>query len=561
MKMLKFNINSIKGRVILLLSTFLSLMVITNIFVLSQNVSVQKLGKGVKDVTLPLALNGQEIILGLNKTSSIQRAYYINRNDTLLSQRAKLWEKDILPALSQLSAIKNVLDLKENVERIEKLELLIPKFQSIQEEIEQELASIIPPEIQVSLGDTIESEKNDELVQALLAREDQKKRFSEQISKKLDPLKAEIERAIDPLLDTEKDYLDKNIGDLNESVANTNYILIFLSFIGLALPLAITFFLFKQLGTSIKRPTTLLDNLSRGRLSDGLSESSDELNQVIKAGNRLNQNLAEASRFAKQIGEGNLEGDFSPAGKEDVLGNALVQMRDKLKEVSEEDKRRHWVTNGINELGIIIRQDQTDLNNLAHNILKFLIKYLEANQGALFIVNDSDQEDYYLEAKAIYAWGRKKHIEKGIRLGEGIAGQVWQEQETTYLKKVPEDYVSIASGLGEANPTNVIVIPLKYNEQVYGVLELASFETFLPYQIEFLENIAETMASSLASVKTNDKTKRLLEQTQEQAESIRAQEEEMRQNLEELQATQEAMQRKQMDLEAANEKLRQNEKA
>src|SRR5690606_14633249 len=126
-------------------------------------------------------------------------------------------------------------------------------------------------------------------------------------------------------------------------------------------------------------------------------------------------------------------------------------------------------------------------------------------------------------------------------------GTVWQEGELTYLTDIPEDYVQITSGLGKANPRSILVVPLKLNEDVLGVIEIASFKEYEAYQIEFIKKLSENVASTISTSKINRRTKILLEQTQQQAEEMRAQEEEMRQNMEELSATQEEMKRKEQE--------------
>ncbi|MEM8967446.1 MAG: GAF domain-containing protein [Bacteroidota bacterium] len=543
---LQLDRNSIKGRITFLIATFIVLLSITIAFVLLQNSNVLKLGKGVKDITLPLALNGQEILLSLNKASAVQKAYFISRNQNLISQRQAIWEKDIYPSLDVLIGLKKNLDLKDNIERIEKLEELIPKYDELQQEVDDYLSKNRELSIEAINTDIVDSSAISELINLYEANTEDKAYFANIIRKKIDPIKDQIEAAIDPLLVTETEYIYENIGNLNKSVSRTSLILIALSLSTVFLSLLIAYFLFKRLEQSIATPTQLLVKLSQGELTEQLKESSDELNAVILAGNKLNQNLRAASIFAEQIGEGNLEGDFQPTGNTDVLGNALVQMRDRLKKVAEEDQKRNWTVNGLNQLGTILRKDQSDLELLSNNILIFLIKYIEANQGVLFLVNEEDKENIHLEQVAMYAWERTKYLNATIKPGDGIVGQAWQEKEITYLKEIPEDYISIRSGLGKATPKNIVVLPLVYNEQVYGILEIGSFKEVQDFQIEFLESLSETIASTLSSIKMNNQTKLLLEQTQEQAENIRAQEEELRQNLEEMEATQEAMRRAQI---------------
>jgi PAS domain S-box-containing protein len=201
--------------------------------------------------------------------------------------------------------------------------------------------------------------------------------------------------------------------------------------------------------------------------------------------------------------------------------------------------------------GEILRTNNNDLNKLADEIISSLVKYLKANQGALYIIDDSTTEDEQtMSMKACYAWDKKKFINQKIFKGEGLSGQSWQEGDTVYLTDVPQNYVRITSGLGDANPTSVLIVPLKVNDQIFGIVEIASFSSFQEFEIEFVQKIAESIASTISTVKINARTHKLLEESQEMTVQMRAQEEEMRQNMEELQATQEEMQRSQSETES-----------
>jgi methyl-accepting chemotaxis protein len=132
------------------------------------------------------------------------------------------------------------------------------------------------------------------------------------------------------------------------------------------------------------------------------------------------------------------------------------------------------------------------------------------------------------------------------------------EKETIYMTDVPSDYVEITSGLGKATPRCLVLVPMKKEEAVLGVIEIATFEPLEKYQVEFIERVAENVASNLYSIKINNKTTELLEKTQQQAEEMKAQEEEMRQNMEELTATQEQLSHREKELSEELE-LKENE--
>jgi len=106
---------------------------------------------------------------------------------------------------------------------------------------------------------------------------------------------------------------------------------------------------------------------------------------------------------------------------------------------------------------------------------------------------------------------------------ETLLGQVYLEKEKINLTEIPEDYLIITSGLGDASPKHLLLIPLKINEKVEGVLELASFNSFENYQIDFIERICEMLASAITSVKNSENTKQLLQELQFQTESLKAQ--------------------------------------
>jgi PAS domain S-box-containing protein len=306
----------------------------------------------------------------------------------------------------------------------------------------------------------------------------------------------------------------------------------------------------------LQRPTQHLQSLAMGVLSGPLPVGENELAPIVHAANQLSENVVQASSFAKSIGEGNLQVAFQPVSQSDALGNALVQMRQRLLQVAGEDKKRNWTTEGLASFAELLRMANQNRMELADRITAHLVNHVGANQGGLFVVEENGEEAR-LALAACFAYDRKKFIQKHVLPGEGLIGQCYLEKETIYLTDVPENYVQITSGLGQATPRCLLLVPLKLNDAVEGVIELASFHPFESHQIQFVEKVGESIAGTLASAKITDRTRQLLEDAQQQAEEMRAQEEEMRQNMEELQATQEEMHRKEkghlVEIERLNE--------
>lgn len=296
----------------------------------------------------------------------------------------------------------------------------------------------------------------------------------------------------------------------------------------------------------------LIIMLSKGKFASvTLKKGRDEIGRMAQAIEDMLAGLKAKVEFSQNIGKGNYESDFQLLSTEDTMGSALIQMRDNLKQAADEDRKRNWATEGLAKFADILRSGNDNLAQLSDNIITSLVKYMGVTQGALFLINDDNANETFLELVACYAYDRKKYLNKRIQIGEGVTGQCVLEKDTIYMSDIPADYLRITSGLGEALPKNLLIVPLKLNENIFGVVEIASFSTIQPHQIDFVQKLGESIASTISSVKVNGRTKKLLEETQLQAEQMRAQEEEMRQNMEELSATQEEMHRAQRRSEEA----------
>ncbi|MFQ3575886.1 MAG: GAF domain-containing protein [Cytophagales bacterium] len=371
---------------------------------------------------------------------------------------------------------------------------------------------------------------------------------------------SELSMMINEILIKSKDLTLKSqqtmIGYFNViNVANMILMAVFIS-----VGIVTTYLLSQSIIKPVNSLKEILFRLTKGEFPDfDIKISKDEIGEMVNGSKEFVKVLEKRTEFAVEIGKGNYENNFDILSENDVLGKALLQMRDNLKKSAIEDKQRNWITNGVAQLGEILRTENQDLNKLYDSVLKFLVKYTGMNQGGMFVLNEESGEPY-IELVSCFAYDRKKFLTKKIEIGEGLVGQCVQEGQFIFMNDVPDGYVHITSGTGEANPNCIVIMPLKYNDKILGVIELASFKVLEEFEVEFVSKVAESVASSISAVKVNERTRKLLDESKIQAEILRAQEEEMRQNTEELIATQEEMSRRNKELEDVINELRTTQK-
>lgn len=249
-----------------------------------------------------------------------------------------------------------------------------------------------------------------------------------------------------------------------------------------------------------------------------------------------------------KIGNDNLA-EENESALDTETAKALMQLKAKLRVIKLEEQRRVWSAQGI-ALVSEIRKNNAELTEYSFEVISRLIKYLQASQG-LFYAIDHNSKPVHLELLATYAYGKRKYSGEKVIIepGSGLTGQCVLERDLILLTDVPMNYVKITSGLGEALPRCIIIVPLIFRSEVYGVVEIASFQTFDAYQIEFIKKVSEIIAIELSSIRTQQETRRVLEQSQEA---------ELRKTLEEMRATQIEMVQKE---EALGQQLLSTQKA
>jgi putative methionine-R-sulfoxide reductase with GAF domain len=338
--------------------------------------------------------------------------------------------------------------------------------------------------------------------------------------------------------------------DLRE---NVEFILIILFFV-LSL---LTYFVLQNLIFNFRKSVEFLGIAFEKSLNEEVSEL--HMSQVYTDLNVIKDKILSTNLFFLEIREfiGNLvngkldDNRFSLRG--DILSVELENLRLELisnkSEINKreaETRQRDWINSGLSKFNEILRLYSGNLQELSSELITSLVKYISAIQGGIFITNDENTEE--LDLFASFAFNRKKYLDKKIKFGDGLVGTAVTEKRTIYLTELPPDYLEISSGLGDTKPLALLIVPLLRDNQVFGVLEISSFNLFSAAQIEFVEKVADLTALTINTEKINHRTVRLLGESQRKSDELATQEEEMRQNLEELRATQEESKRREAEL-------------
>lgn len=281
---------------------------------------------------------------------------------------------------------------------------------------------------------------------------------------------------------------------------------------------------------------------------------ANEIGQVYSAFKNLVAHLHQITEVTSEISEGKFGKSVEVISESDILGKAINKMKDTLQKSRKRDKERQeeirqesWIRQGLTEFSDILRSHTENEDELARQVVKQLVKYMGLNQAGLFVYNNGKEAPHY-KLTATYAYNRHKYLKKYIKPGEGLVGACAMEKELIYLADIPEDYLEIESGLGGARPKSLVICPLVAEEEVLGIIEMASFRSFEKYHITFLEKLSESIGSSLALTKINLRTKSLLAQSQQQTEKLAIQEKRMRKSVEKLQIAQEESAKKELEM-------------
>lgn len=247
-----------------------------------------------------------------------------------------------------------------------------------------------------------------------------------------------------------------------------------------------------------------------------------------------------------------LEASLNEMKREVELQRQLVA------EEQERNKERIWTDQSLAKFGKLLSLDNDNVERLCGEVLSALVKHLQITGGAIYVFDEDQQL-----LKRVSNFGLAS-AHDDFAPGEGLVGTCFETREAEVINNLPAGFVKVTSGLGEATPTHLVLLPIVHDKLSVGVLELASFAAVPTFHREFLTQLMERVATTINSIQLAHRTFQLLTESKVQAEELRQREEELKQNLEELQAMHEDRDRRTQELEmqiaALKNKLRFNAK-
>jgi PAS domain-containing protein len=354
----------------------------------------------------------------------------------------------------------------------------------------------------------------------------------------------------------------------HKTIKHQKQLIIWLTFsFAIILMVVIIIFYLGRIKKIIHQPLTkILDYISilkSGKLPEKTLQlnTGDEFALISEHLNSIVSMLSEKAAFLKALNHGDLQAKLELSNNEDELGKELLDIQVNTQKAAadrkkhdEETAKRRYINEGLAKFSEITHARYSQISKLTDLFIKELVKYLDAIQGGVFLVNEETNSEELILTSA-FAYDRKKYLTKTVVIGEGLVGTCALERKPIFLTEIPPDYISITSGLGDAPPNNILLLPMLQENNLAGVIELASLNQFQEHQIEFVKQAANNLANTLSSTKINEQTSKLLAQSQEHAQTMAEQEEEMRQNMEELKATQEESSRREEEFKGIAEAL------
>ncbi len=240
--------------------------------------------------------------------------------------------------------------------------------------------------------------------------------------------------------------------------------------------------------------------------------------------NQLAANLTNQMRAIGEVATAVTRGDLSRCiqvearGEVSYLKDNINEMIRNLKETTQKNAQQDWLKTNLARFTRLL-QGQRDLQAVTKLILSELAPLVSAHHGVFYMM-DSQEADARLRMIASYGYRSSRKLPTSFLPGEGLVGQCALEKTRIWLTDVPRDYIVVSSGLGSAPPTNIVVLPILFEQQVKAVIEIASLDRFTETHLSFLDQLMESIGVVLNTIEANSRTESLLTQSQSLAQEL-----------------------------------------
>ncbi len=503
-----FNFKSAFGRI---LGTYLVLGLIVSIFsvyIYNQIKDLKQKSSELQDNPFLLHTHNQQLESDLTYWSFLNYFHEKNQDKTSLIRQNTIWEKKIMGKLDSLRKNEAVSG-NQNLEN---------KLINLKKDI-------------IRFAESFSKKKNDNQTNDLVLAK---------IRKDIQNFDIEIQINI-------KQYFYQ----INKNIENVEFTLWLVLSLGGTLSFIFAWLLFRSVFQKTNRYSDNINTLINGNLPIIKPNFITELDPMYDSVIELKASFTRLKAMAEEIGGGTFDASITMFAGKGEIGAALKGMRDSLGRISKDNWERNFFNEGFAKFSEILRNsNRQTAEDFYDSIINNLVRYLDVAQGGIFSIQEATAKlPAFMVLRSSYAYQRKKSLEKQLTYEDGIIGQVWRERDLVYINDIPEDYTEITSGIGQAKPKSILVAPLISNDYLNGVIELASFRLFEPYQIEFVKRLSESISSTIARLQVDEESRRTTRQAESMGEKMKAQEAQMKQTLNILEDAQKSMERKNIEME------------
>ena len=308
------------------------------------------------------------------------------------------------------------------------------------------------------------------------------------------------------------------------------------------------------------------ENIASGDFSVEIIPQSEN-DQLGNSLAKMTRTLSDLGKVTEEISQGNFDKRLEVKGENDLVSKSINSMSQNLEKNEKHNKEQNWLKDGLNKLSVELSGD-VGLDQITSGSISFISRYVEAGRGVIYLNN---VEKKRLHLVSSFAFTERDHLSNEYEYGTGVVGQVALEKKAIFLRNVPKNEAPISTGTSQTTPYNTYTYPLVYEEELLGVVELASLTPFTPTQTEFLDESNQIIGSGIYLAIQRQKIEELLDkaqtaqreaeektmQVQEANARLEEQQQQIQQQSEELQQTNSQLEEQQQQLQQQSEELQQ----